>query len=104
MTRPRAGDESSVGLLSVGVPGTLAGWCHCLKHYGTMSLAQVILPPPPPPPPPRHHISPPRHHIPGAGDGACHPVCGRGLQDNRLPHRHHQLQGRHHPPLPSHRR
>eukprot|EP01052_Picozoa_sp_SAG31_P019118 SAG31_NODE_1383_length_8578_cov_3.660573_3_plen_149_part_00 len=37
-------NESTQGILSVGVPGTLAGWCHVLKHYGTMALKQVMGP------------------------------------------------------------
>lgn len=37
-------NESTQGLLSVGVPGTLAGWCHVLEHYGTMPLATVMGP------------------------------------------------------------
>jgi gamma-glutamyltranspeptidase/glutathione hydrolase len=30
--------------LSVGVPGTVEGWDHALKRYGTMSLAEVLGP------------------------------------------------------------
>jgi gamma-glutamyltranspeptidase/glutathione hydrolase len=30
--------------LSVGVPGTVEGWADALEHYGTMSLAQALVP------------------------------------------------------------
>lgn len=38
------GRENSVGLRSVGVPGTLAGWCEMLARFGTLDLAAVMAP------------------------------------------------------------
>ena len=38
------GRENSVGLRSVGVPGTLAGWCEMLERFGTLDLATVMQP------------------------------------------------------------
>jgi len=38
------GRENSVGLRSVGVPGTLAGWCEMLVRFGTLDLATVMQP------------------------------------------------------------
>jgi len=38
------GRENSVGLRSVGVPGTLAGWCEMLARFGTLDLATVMQP------------------------------------------------------------
>jgi gamma-glutamyltranspeptidase/glutathione hydrolase len=35
-------DESNIGLLAVGVPGTLKAWCHILREFGSMPLAQVM--------------------------------------------------------------
>ena len=40
---PIAG-RSTYSPLAVGVPGTVAGLTHALKHYGTMRLAEVIAP------------------------------------------------------------
>lgn len=39
-----AGRENSVGLRSVGVPGTLAAWCEMLGRFGTLDLATVLAP------------------------------------------------------------
>jgi len=36
--------ENSVGLRSVGVPGTLAGWCEMLVRFGTLERAAVMAP------------------------------------------------------------
>ena len=36
--------ENSVGLRSVGVPGTLAGWCEMLQRFGTVDLATAMQP------------------------------------------------------------
>jgi gamma-glutamyltranspeptidase/glutathione hydrolase len=36
--------ENSVGLRSVGVPGTLAGWCEMLARFGTLDLDVVMAP------------------------------------------------------------
>src|SRR5262249_9432375 len=36
--------ENSVGLRSVGVPGTLAGWCELLQRFGTVDLATAMQP------------------------------------------------------------
>jgi len=36
--------ENSVGLRSVGVPGTLAGWCEMLQRFGTLDLATAMQP------------------------------------------------------------
>jgi gamma-glutamyltranspeptidase/glutathione hydrolase len=38
------GRENTVGLRSVGVPGTLAGWCEMLARFGTLDLAAVMAP------------------------------------------------------------
>jgi gamma-glutamyltranspeptidase / glutathione hydrolase len=38
------GRENTVGLRSVGVPGTLAGWCEMLARFGTLDLATVTAP------------------------------------------------------------
>jgi gamma-glutamyltranspeptidase/glutathione hydrolase len=38
------GDVNSVGVLSVGVPGTLKGWCEVLDHFGTLPLEAVLEP------------------------------------------------------------
>jgi gamma-glutamyltranspeptidase/glutathione hydrolase len=38
------GRENTVGLRSVGVPGTLAGWCEMLTRFGTLDLATVMAP------------------------------------------------------------
>jgi gamma-glutamyltranspeptidase / glutathione hydrolase len=38
------GRENSVGLRSVGVPGTLRGWCEALARFGTLDLAGVLEP------------------------------------------------------------
>jgi gamma-glutamyltranspeptidase / glutathione hydrolase len=38
------GRENSVGLRSVGVPGTLAAWCEMLARFGTLDLPAVIAP------------------------------------------------------------
>jgi gamma-glutamyltranspeptidase/glutathione hydrolase len=38
------GRQNSLGLLSVGVPGTLASWCEMLERFGTLDLATVIAP------------------------------------------------------------
>ena len=42
--QPLAFDDARYSGLSVGVPGTVAGWAHALAAYGTMSLAQVLQP------------------------------------------------------------
>ncbi len=39
-----ANKANDVGPLSVGVPGTLKGWCEALDSYGTMSLDDVLQP------------------------------------------------------------
>jgi len=39
-----AGQENSVGLRAVGVPGTLAGWCEMLARFGTLDLESVTAP------------------------------------------------------------
>ena len=39
-----AGQENSVGLRAVGVPGTLAGWCEMLTRFGTLDLETVTAP------------------------------------------------------------
>ncbi len=36
--------ENSVGLRSVGVPGSLAAWCEMLSRFGAMDLATVMMP------------------------------------------------------------
>jgi gamma-glutamyltranspeptidase/glutathione hydrolase len=36
--------ENSVGLRSVGVPGTLAGWCEMLARFGTLDLDVAMAP------------------------------------------------------------
>jgi len=36
--------ENHRGPRAVAVPGALAGWCHALQHYGTLTLARVIAP------------------------------------------------------------
>ncbi len=38
------GRENSVGLKSVGVPGTLKTWCELLRRFGTVDLATAIEP------------------------------------------------------------
>ena len=38
------GRENSVGLRSVGVPGTLAAWCEMLARFGTLDLPTVVAP------------------------------------------------------------
>src|SRR5262245_45649475 len=38
------GDVNAVGVLSVGVPGTLRGWCEVLERFGTLSLQAVVEP------------------------------------------------------------
>ena len=38
------GRENAVGAKAVAAPGSLAGWCHALKHYGTLPLADVMAP------------------------------------------------------------
>jgi gamma-glutamyltranspeptidase/glutathione hydrolase len=38
------GRENSVGLRSVGVPGTLKAWCEMLRRFGTVDLAAAIEP------------------------------------------------------------
>src|SRR4029453_6061834 len=37
-------DVNSVGVLSVGVPGTLRGWCEVLERFGTLPLDAVTEP------------------------------------------------------------
>ena len=39
-----AGRENDVGVLAVGVPGTLKGWAETLADYGTLPLADVMQP------------------------------------------------------------
>jgi gamma-glutamyltranspeptidase/glutathione hydrolase len=34
--------ENDVGVLAVGVPGTLKGWCETLERWGTFSLTDVL--------------------------------------------------------------
>jgi gamma-glutamyltranspeptidase/glutathione hydrolase len=36
--------ENEVGPKAVGAPGSLLAWCHALRQYGTMSLADVMQP------------------------------------------------------------
>jgi gamma-glutamyltranspeptidase/glutathione hydrolase len=38
------GRENTVGLKSVGVPGTLAGWCEMRARFGTLDLPTVMAP------------------------------------------------------------
>jgi gamma-glutamyltranspeptidase/glutathione hydrolase len=38
------GDVNSLGVLSVGVPGTLKGWCEVLERFGTLPLEAVLAP------------------------------------------------------------
>lgn len=38
------GDVNSVGVLSVGVPGTLKGWCEILERFGSFALEVVLEP------------------------------------------------------------
>ena len=38
------GRENDVGVLAVGVPGTLKGWAETLAAYGTLPLAEVMQP------------------------------------------------------------
>jgi gamma-glutamyltranspeptidase/glutathione hydrolase len=38
------GRDNSVGLRSVGVPGTLAGWCEMLARFGTLELDVAMAP------------------------------------------------------------
>jgi gamma-glutamyltranspeptidase/glutathione hydrolase len=38
------GRDNSVGLRSVGVPGTLAGWCEMLARFGTLALDVAMAP------------------------------------------------------------
>ena len=38
------GRENSVGLRSVGVPGTLTAWCELLERFGTADLAAAVAP------------------------------------------------------------
>ena len=38
------GRENDVGVLAVGVPGTLKGWAETLADYGTLPLAEVMQP------------------------------------------------------------
>lgn len=38
------GDVNSVGVLAVGVPGTLKGWCETLARFGALSLEAVLEP------------------------------------------------------------
>lgn len=42
-SRPR-GELSRKGHLAVAVPGTVAGLCYALKHYGTLDLPAVLAP------------------------------------------------------------
>ena len=38
------GDRNSLGALSVGVPGTLKGWCEALERFGRLDLPTVLRP------------------------------------------------------------
>ena len=38
------GRENQVGPKAVAAPGSLLAWCHALRRYGTMSLADVMQP------------------------------------------------------------
>ena len=38
------GDQNLIGLLSVGVPGTLKGWCEALARFGRLDLETVMQP------------------------------------------------------------
>ncbi|KAA2211858.1 gamma-glutamyltransferase [Teichococcus oryzae] len=38
------GLENKVGVLAMGVPGALAGWCKALAEHGTMPLGEVLRP------------------------------------------------------------
>ena len=38
------GDENSAGPMSIGVPGTLVGWCEVLERFGTFDLEAVVQP------------------------------------------------------------
>src|SRR6266536_2099656 len=38
------GRQNTLGLKSVGVPGTLAGWCEMLSRFGTLDLSTVMAP------------------------------------------------------------
>ncbi len=39
-----AGRDNDIGVLSVGVPGSLKGWCEALEKYGRFTLADVLQP------------------------------------------------------------
>ena len=41
---PVEGDENLIGLRSVGVPGTLKGWCEALARFGRLDLESVMQP------------------------------------------------------------
>jgi gamma-glutamyltranspeptidase/glutathione hydrolase len=38
------GDQNALGALSVGVPGTLKGWCEALERFGRLDLPTVLRP------------------------------------------------------------
>ena len=42
--RKTVGRANEVGPLAVAVPGALAGWCRGLRHFGTLSVADVTAP------------------------------------------------------------
>ena len=42
--RETAGRANQVGPLAVAVPGALAGWCHALRDFGTLSTEDVTAP------------------------------------------------------------
>ena len=42
--RETVGRANLVGPLAVAVPGALAGWCHALSAFGTLSIEDVIAP------------------------------------------------------------
>ena len=42
--RDTIGRANLIGPLAIALPGALAGWCHALTKYGTLSIADVIGP------------------------------------------------------------
>ena len=42
--RETVGRANQVGPLAIAVPGALAGWCHALRGFGTLSIEDVTAP------------------------------------------------------------